>query len=446
MDDASSRNSSERFELTGYNRVPRPMRLEPAPRQLRILFVYSRPPLPMTRGDELTVSHLLEFLFARGHEVDFLTLQTPSFQWRPEHKAWIESRCRRFEIFELSKIGALWNAGLGVLRGLPVQIGLLSSAAQQRRALEWVSSEDYDLGYAYYIRSSGVLHAIKDKVEASFLALQLSQTLNTRRLSQTANTWLERLFYRFESWRMGAFEARVWQGVDRCVVIGPKDLQAIRDVCEAHGQPPMDNHVFGPHGVDTDQFSPADPGLCEPATVVMSGVMAYAPNVEAAVWFARQVWPRILAENPAAQLYLVGRDPVPAVRELDEIEGVTVTGTVEEPAEWIAKATVSVAPIRAAAGLQNKLLEAMAMAKPVVATSVANEGIGAVPGRDLILADSPEAMSREILRLIGNAPERESLGRNARAYIEEMWTWAGPFLQLEQSFFQALDGQIARDD
>lgn len=431
----------QEFQLSGYNRVPRPMKAGLAERSLRILFVYSRPPLPMTRGDELTVAHLLEFLYQRGHKVDFLTLEPAGFEMRPEHKAWIESRTRRFEVFKTGKIAGLMKAGLGVLKGWPVQIGFMGSQSQKSRAVELASAESYDLAYAYYIRSSEVLHAVHDQVGASFLALQLSQTLNTQRLSQTARTWLERLFYRFESSRLAAYEARIWQKADRCVLIGPKDVDAVKEVCRAQDQPEIDNFVFGPHGVDTDQFAPADPALSEPETVVMSGVMRYAPNVEAAVWFARQVWPHILKERPNAKFYVVGRDPLPAVQALGEINGVTVTGTVDEPAEWIAKATVSAAPIRAAAGLQNKLLEAMAMAKPVVATSVANEGIGAMPGRDLILADQPAEMALAILQLMNDSGRREELGRNARQFIEDMWTWAGPFLQLEKAFFEALNSK-----
>lgn len=436
---ARSSAGDERFALTGYNRVPRPMKIEPAAKRLRILFIYSRPPLPMTRGDELTVSHLIEFLSRRGHEIDFLTLEPAGFKWRDEHKSWIAQKCRRFESFQLGRISSLINAGIGVLKGLPVQIGLMGHSAQKARAVEWAKSENYDLAYAYYIRSSDVLHAVKDDVGTTFLALQLSQTLNTQRLSQTARTFIERLFYRFESYRLSIYESRIWQGIDHCVLIGPKDLEAIKTVCRDQNQPEITNHVYGPHGVDTDQFAPVDPAQTEAQTVVMSGVMRYAPNVEAANWFAREVWPLILKERPQAQFYIVGRDPLPAVQALGDIKGVTVTGTVDEPAEWIAKATVSVAPIRAAAGLQNKLLEAMAMAKPVVATTVANEGIGAEPERDLLLADTPEQMANAILALMNDPDRRHELGCNARAYIEDMWTWAGPFLQLEKEFMASLD-------
>ena len=139
--------------------------------------------------------------------------------------------------------------------------------------------------------------------------------------------------------------------------------------------------------------------------------MRYAPNVAAALWFLTQVWPTIRAARPTARFFLVGRDPTPALLAHHGRDGVEVTGTVDEPADWIARATVCVVPIRAAAGLQNKLLEALAMGKAVVATPEANEGIQAVPKRDLCLAEEPEAFARTVLELLADALRRRIAGR-----------------------------------
>lgn len=427
------------WSYDGYHKVPRPMRPGRAARPLRILFLYSRPPLPMTRGDELTVSHLLEFLHARGHEVDFLTLVPPGHRFRDEHAAWLASRCRRMELIELGRAEGLRRAIPGLLCGWPFQIGYLLSERQLERAAAWAREGGYDLAYAYYIRSAEALLAAAPFVPVSFLALQLSQSLNTERLARTAARVWERAFYRFEHARMTAYEARVWQRVSRVVLIGEKDRAAIDAACRRHGQPPIANVVWGPHGVDTERFAPRGSAVEEPGMVLMSGVMRYAPNVEAALWFSREVWPLVRRERPGARFYLVGRDPDPAVQALDGKDGVTVTGTVEEPADWIGRAQVCVAPIRAAAGLQNKLLEAMAMGKAVVATPEANEGIGAVAGRDLLLAREPEAFARAVLGLLADPARRAGLGSAGRRFVEARWTWEGPFLELEAAFYEALD-------
>lgn len=427
------------FALEGYNRVPRPMGLDPAPRRLEILFLYSRPPLPMTRGDELTVSHLLEFLHARGHVVDFVTLIGAGQTMRPEHEAWLRSRCRTVELIPHSLKRNAPRGLQGWLAGRPFQIGLLLSPAQLERVRALVTANRYDMAYAYYIRSAEALReARRVRPElTTFMALQLSQTLNTERLAKTAATPWDRLFYRFETRRMAAYEARLWQDVSRTVLIGEKDKAAIAAACRSEGQPEIDNVVWGPHGVDVAQFQPR-PEAEEADTVVMSGVMRYAPNVEAALWFAREVWPQVRAKRPQARFFLVGRDPAASVQALDGQDGITVTGTVEDPADWIAKAAVCVAPIRAAAGLQNKLLEAMAMAKAVVATPVANEGIRAPEGEAVLLAQEPAPFAAAVERLLADAALRQRLGVAARRFVEAKWTWEGPFLELEQAFLAAV--------
>lgn len=433
-----AREAADDRVLSGLGNVPRPMRLSPAPRRLRILIVYGRSPLPMRRGDELTVAHLLEFLAARGHVVDFVSLLPPGSELSTEHADWLAGRCRRSILIPHGRLSVLMGTVRGLLRGWPVQVGYFSNPRQASTIQQLTATERYDLVCAYYVRTAEAVRPVAQAAKLSILALQISQTLNTQRLAQTAPGRLARLFYALESRRMAAYEASVWQSFDRVVLIGNKDVEAIRAACRTHGQPLIDNVLFGPHGVDIERFRPRRPDLVEPATVVLSGVMCYTPNVEAVLWFTREVWPRIRAAIPEAKLILVGRDPTAAVRALHGTCGVTVTGTVAEPAEWMARATVCVAPMRAAAGLQNKILEYFAMGRPVVATTIANEGIGATDRRELLLADTPDSFARAILELFADADLRAQLGAAARRFVEERWTWEKPFLELERAWLEAL--------
>jgi glycosyltransferase involved in cell wall biosynthesis len=436
--------SAPALSFDGYHRVPRPMRLAPAPVSLDILFLYSRPPLPMSRGDEMTVAHLLEFLAARGHQVDFISIRRNGEALRPEHLRWLEAHCRSVQFIEQDRGSAFWEGIKGFLRGWPFQIGYLHVPEQLRAAKQAAFEHDYDLAYAYYIRSAEALRAVREQVPVRFLALQLSQTLNTERLAQNAARWWERLFYRVESWRMAAYEARIWQSTDHTVLIGAKDVEAIEAACRQQGQPLIDNVVFAPHGVDVERFKPR-PEAEEADTIVMSGVMRYAPNVEAALWFLTQVWPKIRAAQPRVRFFLVGRDPSSALLAWHGRDGVEVTGTVNEPADWIARGTVCVAPIRAAAGLQNKLLEALAMGKAVVATPEANEGIMAPADEALLLAREPTAFASAVLKLLADPIRRRALGRAGRAFVEVKWTWEAPFLVLEEAFIDAHRQAMASD-
>lgn len=408
------------------------MTVEKADRPLKILFLYSRSPLPMARGDQQHVAHLLEFFHARGHTVDLVTLCSTDTVTRPEHEAWLASRCRRVEMIPMRTSESVVEAGLGLLRGLPFQVGYLHSRAQRRRALELAGAEGYDVAFGFYIRSAEVLRAVAGSAKASVLSMGLSQTLNTKRLACNAAAWHERLFYRFEHHRVEAYEAQIWKRFSRVAMISQSDVEAVAKACVRRGQPVIGNAILGPHGIDTERSVPAGVGAEQAGMVVMTGVMRYAPNVEGARWFCRHVWPLVRSRHPGAKLFLVGRDPAPAVRALHGSAGVEVTGTVDEMSDWIARAAVCVAPIRCAAGQQNKLLEAMALGKAVVATPEANEGTGGLPGRDLLVASGADAFADATVEALGDAALRTRLGRAARRFVETHWTHEAVFSRLDE--------------
>ncbi len=422
----------------GVMRLPRAMRLDPAPRPLRILFIYSRLPLPMTRGDEQMAAHLLEFLHARSHLVDFVTL-ADGREPIPAHRTWLESRCHRLVVLPQPRLGSVAGMLGGLLRGRPLQVGWFRSAAQLAWAERAVAAERYDVAYALYVRSAEALRRIaRPGGPVTFMDLHLSQYLNTRRLADTTRSAAQRLLYRLESRLLRAYEARIWRHFTRVRLAGPSDLAAMREACRAEGVPGIDNVVLGPHGVDTGRFRPRPEVAVEPDSVTLTGAMRYAPNAQAALWLAAEVWPRIRATRPDARLYIVGRDPPAAVTALDGRDGITVTGTVDDPADWMARAAVCVAPIRAAAGLQNKVLEYLSMGRPVVATTAANEGIGAVPGRDLLVADAAAAFADTVTGLLADPARARSLGEAGRAFVTASWTWEAHFLQLEEAFLATL--------
>ncbi|HEX9954940.1 MAG TPA: TIGR03087 family PEP-CTERM/XrtA system glycosyltransferase [Allosphingosinicella sp.] len=175
------------------------------------------------------------------------------------------------------------------------------------------------------------------------------------------------------------------------------------------------------NGVDLDFYRP---GAVSPAgapkrpLIVFTGQMDYAPNADAVTWFAQQVLPQV----PGAHFAIVGRNPSDAVKRLAS-ERVTVTGEVPDTRFWLEAADVVAAPLRIARGVQNKVLEAMAMARPVVATPAAFEGIEAQPGRDLLVADSAEEQARAIRHLLSDPARAAALGAAARRRVEEVYSW-----------------------
>jgi glycosyltransferase involved in cell wall biosynthesis len=155
--------------------------------------------------------------------------------------------------------------------------------------------------------------------------------------------------------------------------------------------------------------------------------MDYLPNSDAAIWFATKVLPIIRQTIPAARFFIVGGKPAAAVKNLMKLDGVVVTGRVPDVRPYIFHSTAVVAPMRIARGIQNKVLEAMAMAKPVIVTSGALEGIDASPGREVILAEDAAAFAGAALRLTGpnggTTPEGTALGQTARRLVLERYDW-----------------------
>lgn len=181
------------------------------------------------------------------------------------------------------------------------------------------------------------------------------------------------------------------------------------------------------NGVDLAYFDPEASFVARERVpgaplLVFSGQMDYAPNVSAVTHFARETLPRIRAPIPGMRFAIVGRNPAPAVRALDGVDGVDVIGAVPDMRPWLAAADVVVAPLQIARGVQNKVLEAMAMGRPVVASPAAFEGIDALPGRDLLVAEADESITA-VLSLLNDHSLADTVGRAARARMCERYAW-----------------------
>ncbi len=415
--------------------LPAVMQVVPAPRTFAIAIAYSRLPLPMTRADQMTVAHLIAFLAARGHAVDLYALDNGE-PITPDQRAWLADHCRAVRVFPHGLGRRLLGTLGGLIRGLPLQVGWFLNNAQLSEVRVGIST--CDIGYCYYIRSAETMRGLHPHA-VTFLAMQLSQALNTRRMVAHYRNLRERALYSVESRLVRSYEARVWRDFTKTVLIGAEDLAEIDLACRERNLPEINNFVFGPHGVDVRRFSPRLTIAPEPWSLAFNGVLRTNTNVHAITWFADKVFPLIRAAEPRATLTVIGRDPRPEVRALGSRDGIKVTGEVPDPADWLARAEICIDPVQAGAGMQNKLIEFMAMAKPVVATTVANAGIGAEPGWDLMLADDPKAMAEAVLALFANPDRRAAMGAAARRFVEKNWTWEAHFLRLEAEMMRAVD-------
>ena len=424
--------------MTPNTMLPSSMNVLPANHRLRIALVCSRLPLPMTRADQLTVAHLISFLAARGHALDLFTLDTGEEPTR-EQIAWLDQRCRQLLVFRQPKGRSIFGLIGALAVGKPMQVGWFTNRAHIHAVREAISRRQYDVAYAYYIRSAEALRAVcpadakpDEGHPPTILGMQLSQSLNTRRLAQNSGRLRDKVIYAVEQGLVRRYEANIWRDFFKTVLIGERDAEEIRLACRERSVPEISNYILSPHGVDASRFRPRPDIDPDPATLVFSGVMRTNTNIHAIAWFTKNCWPRIMAEIPGVRLLIVGRQPATEVIRLADLDrAITVTGEVPDTAEYIARATVCINPIQIGAGMQNKLIEYMACGKPVVTTPVANEGIRAISGTHLLEAAGPEAFADAVVALLRSPEMRAALGKNAREYIQRNWTWEKLFSALE---------------
>jgi len=287
-----------------------------------------------------------------------------------------------------------------------------------------------DLLYAHTIRMGQYIEPYRIP---RVLAMQISMTLNYRRLAQHASGVPSQLFYMLEYRKLRSFEAEFARGFNRALLISEHDLNAIQQ------DKPLDNVFFNPHGVDFEYFSPNEDIQEESNSLVFTGNMNYAPNIDAARYFCEEILPLVRAQIPDAKLYIAGADPVPEVQSLESNPSVEVTGRVPDLRVYMGRAQVAIDPLRIGAGLQNKVLEGMSMGLPMVITSIANEGIQAIDGEHVLVADTPEVFAEQIVNLLDNPQERTRIGTAARDFIIENWSWEKHFSDLEEMFVELIE-------
>jgi sugar transferase (PEP-CTERM/EpsH1 system associated) len=225
-----------------------------------------------------------------------------------------------------------------------------------------------------------------------------------------------RWVYAREHRTLREFERRIAHAFDENVLCTPLEQRVFeREI-------PGEHSLVLRNGVDLAFYRP-EPQRAEPGHLVFVGVMDYLPNIDGCVWFVREILPVIRARHPSTRFTIVGSRPTSAVTALARESGVTVTGFVDDPREYLARAALSVAPLRIARGIQNKVLEALAMGLPVVGTTSATQGVEGEAGRDFVLADSAADFAASVVRLLDDPAQARELGARGRRFVEERYDW-----------------------
>lgn len=378
---------------------------------MRILLISRCPPYPLFLGDRLILYHLARELSRRGHTLDLLAFDDrPDI---PDERSAYEDFFQHTAVYPAPRRTLIDSLRRLLLPGarFPRQASSSASPVMWAAVQARIQQHPYDVVHLFggvqiyeYWHALDGLPAIITPYES--YSLYLRRLIDNGQARHTAP--LQRFIAR-------AYERFMFAPYARTVVVSQPDADELQVI-----NPALNISVI-PNGVEIERWQPGE-GVREPAALLFTGNFEYPPNVDAARVLALEILPGVQEAIPGVKLWLVGNAPPPELQALAS-DDITVTGRVPDLRPYLERATVFVCPLRFGAGIKNKVLEALALGCPVVATPLSVDGIAAADGRDALVADL-DAMPDAVIRLLRDPDLQRALAVNGRALIEREYTWS----------------------
>jgi len=383
---------------------------------MKILYIAPWLPWPPYDGARIRIWETLRFL-APQHRVTLLT-------HRPEtESAWEENPvrelCERIETAVLpARAGAvLGRLAQGIARGLPLMQAFYWQPQLARRIRQLTAAEDYDIVHIEFSYMAHYLLALSPASRAqTVLSMHNVESIRFARELQVAPWSGRRLGLMWDHYLHRQWEPKALRRFDGILATSKVD----REWIETHA--PEAVVTLAPNGVDVQRLQALEPPK-ESHSLVFTGLMNYPPNVDAVVWFCQDIWPVLRQHLPQLKLNIVGRLPHPRVVELGRQPGVCVTGEVPDVRPYVDEALALVVPLRSGGGTRLKILEAMAMGRPVVSTALGAEGLEIAPGENILLAETAEQFLQQLQTLIDHPDRARQLGQAGRQLVVAQYDW-----------------------
>jgi glycosyltransferase involved in cell wall biosynthesis len=415
-----------------------------------LLFVVPYAPTPIRTRPY----NLLRQLVQRGHKLTLATVWTNA-----EERGALAQTAKmgiRVIAMPLSTVRALWNCAKALPRSVPLQAMYCWQPELAQKISQVVDLTHFDLIHVEHLRGAEYgLHLMLRKTGVNPRPPLLWDSVDCisslfEQAAAHSGSRFSRWMALFELPRTRRYEAWLVQRFNRTLVVSKAEQNAfdqllrksrdeqVRDV-PPYGSGTASKITMLRNGVDLSFFAPFK-GERAPRTIVMTGKMSYHANIAAAQFLLDEIMPRVWAEMPDAKVEIVGQNPATSLTRLARKSGgrVRITGSVPDLRPFLEHATMAVAPMVYSAGIQNKLLEALASATPVVATPNALAGLSVQPERDVLAGEDAEIFSRQILRLGRDEMLQRELGRNGRRYVESNHDWRQVANELESVYYELI--------
>ena len=382
---------------------------------MKLFVILSRVPFPLEKGDKLRAYHQLKELKKR-HEITLICLNDSRLA--PGARERLKDICNELHIFNLSKGWRIIQMALAFFGRQPFQVAYFYQPRIHNRIKKLIDREKPDRLFCQLVRTAEYVKLEHDYIKTIDYQDAFSKGME-RRIENAP--FYSRWLLRSEKRRLAEYENIVFEYFERKVIISEQDRDFI-----LHNRRGKIEVV--PNGVDTEFFTPQEKQTDH--EVVFTGNMSYPPNVDSARILALEIMPWLWERNPEARLLIAGANPAPAVRSL-EGDRITVTGWVDDIRDAYSRGAVFAAPMKLGSGLQNKLLEAMAMGLPCITTSLANNALGAQSGEQILIAEDAESFASSIARLLEDDNFCKSLAQEGRRFVKETYSWKSSTRKLE---------------
>jgi sugar transferase (PEP-CTERM/EpsH1 system associated) len=405
-----------------------------------LLFLAHRIPYPPNKGDKITNFEFLRH-FSRHFDVHLGTfIDDPR---DAEHVDKVREFCRSAHFQPLNPIVSRLLSARSLLSG-----GALTLAYYPRRELrQWCERTATAQKIRRVFVSSTPMYQFVPCAASGAVKVIHYHDLDSDKWRQYADTksWPLSMIYRREWRRLFDYERKIAVDADAGLFVTPSEADLFRKLA-----PESSHKIHWPgHGLDHDYYQRSEasenPYPTGSQAIVFVGVLDYWPNEDAAIWYAREIHGRVRAACPSARFYVVGMNPTRRVRELAALPGVVVTGQVPDVRPWFQHASAVVAPLRIARGIQNKVLQAMAMERPVVMSRMSAASLSAIAGQELEVADEAGEFAAKIVALLRNPSLAEAMGLRARERILRDYSWQRTLERIETLLNGAPSGTDVED-
>lgn len=383
---------------------------------MKMVVLLSRIPYPLEKGDKLRAFYQIKEL-SKKHEIYLVALNDTRIH--PDAMDHLDPFCKEIVILNLSLWSRFWGMIYALFKGIPFQCGYFYSSKAKKRFIDFINRVEPDHIYCQIVR---VVEYVKGVTYPKTLDYQDVFSKGMFRRYEAA-PWITKPLFWFEYQRLMTYEKDVFSLFDHHTIITGVDRDLI----------PHPEHFkieVIANGVDFEKFN----AIKQPKEfdLIFSGNMSYPPNIDAAEYIAKQLFPILKKEYPDLTLVICGASPTPKVLALAG-KGITITGWVDSMVEYYSRSKIFIAPMRLGTGLQNKLIEAMAMKLPCITSPLAGKPLeGVENGKDVIICETASGYVDAVKMVLENRDLYAQIAENGHQFVKQNYNWENTTAQLEQ--------------